>query len=473
LLRAGALVVDNPGLPVLLPYGGWMKRSLWLTLIIIALASAGVGLLAVGQDDEWSTTSSAALLEMEAAQQDRMKLYNADAAAHFEQALVHDPDLVAAKVFLIESSMVPGERMKVLLNELREADLGKLNPRERFMVKRLMARVDKNTDEESRLVDEYLDKYPKDVYALDVKVHLVLMNQDAEEAEQLYERMIEINPNWVWAYNQLGYLVMGQGRFSEAEEHFIFYRYIAPDQANPHDSLGELYLVLGRYDEAIVSFEKALGIKPDFPSPYQQMLRIHLLRGDFEAAETALQRAESIEALSARAGMMRCSYELAQLINGGAWQQILEASPVSCGESFSPGSEKSFATHLAACRLGRFEKAQGFEEQIRRIIGKVDKPDVVARFQAYLLYMEAVRSIYQGDLDGARGKLLESDERVTYYEATQALFKLTVRLTLVEVLLSLGEEEIAQAWLEQVRDVNPQRARAFEEHGMSIIGAVH
>jgi tetratricopeptide (TPR) repeat protein len=450
-----------------------MRRSLWLTLIIIALASAGVGLLAVGQDDEWTTTSSAALLEMAAAQQDRMKLYLADAAAHLELALEHDPGLVAAKVYLVENTTVASERKKVLLDELKETDLSNLNPRERFMVKRLMALVDKKPEEETRLVDEYLDKYPKDVYALDVKVHLVLMNQDAEQAEQLYEKMIDINPNWVWAYNQLGYLVMGQGRFSEAEEHFIFYRYIAPDQANPHDSLGELYLVNGRYDEAIVSYEKALGIKPDFPSPYLQMLRLHLLRGDHEAAEAVLQRAEAVEELAATASLMRCHYELAQLVAAGSWQEILDLSPSSCRDSVSPGSDRSFWKHLAACKLGKFDQAQTFEEQIRRIIGKVDKREAVARLEAYLLYMEAVRSVYQGDLEGAREKLLESDHRTTYYTADLALFKLTVRLTLVEVNLSLGEEEMARAWLEQVREVNPQRARSFEEHGMSIIGATY
>jgi tetratricopeptide (TPR) repeat protein len=451
-----------------------MKRALWIALTVAVLASAGIGLLAVSRTEEWTTSSPAALLEFVAGRKSRLKIYYAEAAAHFEQALKLDPDFAAAKVFLIRSPSVASERKKQLIEELRQDDLSRLTPREQYLVKRAVFKDD--GDERLRLIDEYLAEYPKDVYALNDKASLAMIQNRFEESERLYREIIEIDPNWVWGYNHLGYLTMGQGRFTEAEEHFIFYRFIAADQANPHDSLGELYFTLGRYEEAIACYEKALTYKPDFPSPYEQMFSIYLLQDDPEAARGILERAEAIETIDQRLVCeLRCALEFERLARAQDWHQILDGDGSStttsnCFESRPPRSYRAYLSHLAACKLGRFDEARSYLDQVRKLAGSSSDGSIDStNLRALLHHYEAIQAAFRGDLDTARSKLLEADQILPYYGVSLALFKLSNRLLLAEVLNAQGQKAEARHWLDQVREVNPQMARRFEEHGMSLL----
>jgi len=225
-------------------------RKLW----IIALAVLVIGLIGSvlfrDRQPKWTTSSPEALAAFEQGLDARMSLYIEDAASFYSKAVELDPDFVAAKLGLLNSYYEKGEAREDLLRDLEAADLTDLTPREAFLVRYGLAKERGEPAAAQRILEEYLDRYPRDPFALSYFGEEAWQRIDLQEAERRFRRLLEVEPNWVMAQNRLGYLAMAGGRFDEAEDLFHTYKYIAPDQANPYDSLGELLILVGRYDEA-------------------------------------------------------------------------------------------------------------------------------------------------------------------------------------------------------------------------------
>ncbi|MGD9254072.1 MAG: tetratricopeptide repeat protein, partial [Holophagae bacterium] len=262
-----------------------MKRWMWMTLAAVVVVGAGVTLVALPGGQEWTTTSPEAAAEFQAGWDAALKLYHDEAREHWSRAAELDPDFLIARLFSVDSLMHEDkEKGEALFAEVLAADTSKLTPRERFFIELARARHEERREDISKLVDEYLAKYPNDPYVLNEKAQSEFSKGNFDEAERLYERLVNIDPNWVISYNQLGYIYMSRGRFAEAEERFKSYRFVVPEQANPHDSLGELFVALGRFDEAEASFEKAIEIHPDFWPAYEHIAVMKTFNGDLEGA---------------------------------------------------------------------------------------------------------------------------------------------------------------------------------------------
>ena len=83
-----------------------------------------------------------------------------------------------------------------------------------------------------------------------------------------------------------------------------------------------------------------------------------------------------------------------------------------------------------------------------------------------LLYMQAVRLAYEGELEQAEQLLRKIDGNITYKGADEGLFKEITRITLVEILLAQGSTAEAHSLLGQIRMVNPTIAADFEGGGV-------
>jgi len=449
-----------------------MKRWMWLTVAALVVVAATVTLVALPKTPEWTTSSPEAAAALQAGYDAAMKVYYEDAQRHYKRALELDPDFVVANLFARPSFRDDEEQLAAMWSKVENADLAKLNYRERFFVERALAYHAERPEDAEKLLDECLAKHPDDPYILNQKAQETWSRGELEDAERLYLRLVEVAPNWVIAYNQLGYINMMKGRFAEAEEYFKSYRFIAPDQANPHDSLGELFITQGRYAEAEESLEKAIEIKPDFWAAYQHLVLMQSFNGDMTGAEQTIERFEAAGGPEAVLTSMQCLEHYTELRNAEEWQQIMAESDSKCVQGFEEGYS-AVTTHLAACKLGQWEKAMEMEVEAANLIEKVEQSGNeknLMTLRGAFLHMQGVRLALQGDYAEAEQKLRAADEGLTYVEAGVGMYKLFNRMVLAEVLLADRQDAEAHGLLAKVRSVNPVLVAEFEDSGLKRLG---
>ena len=359
-----------------------------------------------------------------------------------------------------------------MLSDVRAADLERLSPGERFLVRYNLAKLDHNPAEAARVIEAHLAAHPGDSYALFSRCTDLWDQPDWEAAERCNRELLRVDPNFVLAYNYLGYIAMAQGRFSEAEKNFLAYKYIAPDQANPHDSLGELYSLVGRYGEAETELDEALRVRPDFCASYQHLLLLANLMGDTAMADAVIARAEAGGQCPAPAvASLRCSAALWRHYLAGDWEGAWAAAQDGCLERLGGDA---VLVHRAATLCGRLAEARALEDKPRKVSkagagsperGGDDRPPAVA-------HMEGVRLLAQGDAAAAVARLDAADRALVFAGEGQGVFKLFNQLALAEALRAAGLPERAAAVLAAVSEVNPRIAELFGERGvLSIAGA--
>jgi tetratricopeptide (TPR) repeat protein len=450
-----------------------MKRYLWLALAAFALVVVGVTLVAVPTPAEWTTTSPDSLAEFEEGIADLKKIYFEEALEHFERALELDPGFLVAKLRVAQLVQEQNqERAEHIAQELMDADLSGLTPREKFFIEYWRALRHNREDDAARILDRCLEENPNDPYVVGAKAGAAWQQGRLNEAERLYQLVLEIDPNWAVAYNALGYISMMKSEFNEAEQHFKRYRFIAPDQANPHDSLGELFVTTGRYDDAETSFEKALEVKPGFWASYEHLLVLKIYSGDFDAIPSLIERAENAGMTENTLFDMRCQARYAALADRQVWQQIVDESDHQCVTDWKSGLA-AIVTHRAACRTGDWELAQSIEDQATEMLISLEDSGIMGQaaiLRAAIYHIEAVRLAVQGNLEAAEKRFRAADEVFSFVEVGRGMFKLQNRLFLAETLLAGGNDVAAHKTLDSVRTTNPRVVRRFEDGGFRLFG---
>lgn len=438
-----------------------MRRRLWIIIGGAAILAVAFALLALPRGDGWSTSSTEALAEFEAAMDAQRKLYHEEERARLERALELDPDFVMPKLRLADILRKRDpERARELYEEAMAADPSRLSERERVLVRFTREVAEGNHQDANRYLDEYLELEPDDSYVLHLRALRAWGGMDFESAERLNRHLLEVEPNYVLAYNQLGYLEMQRGRFAEAEEHFKSYRFIAPDQANPHDSLGELFVITGRYDEAERSFARAIEIRPDFWDAYRHLAQVRILLSDFEGAGEVADQAESAGAPPYLVGAIRCSVRVWEPFMACSWPEVLARAEGDCGENATMAGEALVMAHMAYCALGEHERALAIEKRLAEMVSASKESahphNEMDGFS--LVYVEAVRLAVEGDLKSATARLEKLDENLSYINSDSGIFKLYNRLLLAELLAATGRDGASERLLAEVRQVNPHIA---------------
>lgn len=440
------------------------SRVLVALLVVVVAVVAGV--LWLGRDEAgWTSSSTEAALEFDRAIEASHKLYSREALAHLRKAVELDPNFVLAKASL--AAALAGrdpDRSKKLHEEVKEADLSRLTDREQFMVKLTLARLDRDPERMEQVINDYGAHHPNDPFVLYAQAQSAWQRGDLREAEPLYRRVIKVAPNWVVAYNELGYMAMGQGNFKQAEDLFVTYRFIAPDQANPHDSLGELYLLTGRYDEARTELELAIEAKADFCSSYEHLMQVDLLDGNDDEAMSVLERACASGACSEHAiNYLRCMASVCSLAKSGKWGAVWEAFNKDCSGDTDLLSWAGTAAIQAAAATGKWDELEDMLEKLRALKSKI-KGAPLSRDGLYakISFTKALLCIRNKDSEGAIEGLLEADRTLGYY-GSAAMFKLIIRLHLVDLYRKLGRNQAADRLLADVERVNPKLVKKFRE----------
>jgi tetratricopeptide (TPR) repeat protein len=450
-----------------------MKRWIGLALAAGTIAAAAIHMVAVQRTPEWTTGSPQALKAYEAGDAALRKVYNAEAREHFERAYALDPGFVVARWRIAQ--ILPEEDPELsnrLIEELMSADLSDLTPRERCIIEYWRALRSRNFDEASSLLDDCMERLPKDAYILSRKAAEAWRNGNLDQAVRFYQDLIEVDPNWVSAYNSLGYIMKMRGRFTESEEYFRFYRYLAPEQANPHDSLGELFMTTGRYEEAESSFERAIVIKPDFWPSYRNLTILKAYQGEYDEIPTIIERARAAGIDDDLVMAMSCRARYAELSELGQWQHILDERGSDCVEGFNVGLS-AIITHRAACLTGDWETAIALEDEASSILADAESrgdEELELAFRAALPHLRGVRLAIRGDLEGAEKHLRFADDRLGFIGADLGMYKLYNRLLLAEVMLAAGKSAEAHQLIADVRSVNSKMAEFVQESGFRILG---
>jgi len=441
-----------------------MRKFLWFLIAIAALA-AGVWMLYATDHpkEEWSCEPEAANQELEAGLAANMKYYHADALSHFERALELAPDCAMAQLAVLRRIHSKSERYEELLAKLEETDLDALSDREAFLVRFHLAGFHKDWDEQHAILDAYLERHPKDPYALEHRCEILWAEEKTDEGETCYERLIHLNPNWVVAQNRLGYLAMARGELDRAEDRFRTYRYVAPDQANPHDSLGELLALRGRYDEARAELEEALAVRPDFCASYEHLIFVSLDQGKTDEARAYLHRGTEVEAC---AGIhhLECEVESFALYLDEDWPSLAARWEDPCH------SEKLSAVwlpHLGALMTGDLALARTIEGTLEGVAKKYrGKP--IASHDLDLLV--GLRLLAEGDPQAAEEVLRRTDKDLLYKNMQVGRLKLYSRLVLAEALARQGKEDESQRLVEEVEAVNPYYAEIYRSGELPLPG---
>jgi len=430
-------------------------KLLIVLVLVAALAVGGVLLARHDERPEWTTDSPAAAAALEEAIAARQGFYVGEALAQLEKALALDPDFVVPRLELINLrrfGVVDSERVERLIEELRQADLDRLTPRERLLVGYYLAQIDHDRERATALLEAHLAEHPDDPYAVALECGRHWGAERVAEAEACYRRLIRLEPNWVEAQNHLGYLAMARGDFADAEEQFEIYRYLAPDQANPHDSLGELLMLTGRWEEAETELRRALELKPDFCVSWMHLTDLALLEGDPTLADEILAEAREADGCPpAELAAVGCKVRVMEGVSR-SWEAAYEAAR-GCDELY--GQAEVFAMRAAAA-TGHADFADERQGKYEERVAETEGGDPQSR--AMLDHLIGARRLEEGDAAAAVEALGAADERLTYFGGELAVFKLYNRLLLAEALRAAGRAEEAAALQAEVREVNPRMA---------------
>ena len=214
------------------------------------------------------------------------KFYFADARKFLEKAIALDPEFAIAHQVLSETAYLLADfnlQEKALRDAYRYS--AKASEKERLYIAAKYAQTIERDDEKRfRLLQEFVQKYPEEKYALYElgRLHEVLRNYPA--AVTVLKKAIALDPDFGAAINQLAYVHAKMGQYDEALRLFERYAAISPGDANPIDSMAELYLRMGKLDLAEAKYRQALELRPDFYNSCGGLFHVACLREDYAEA---------------------------------------------------------------------------------------------------------------------------------------------------------------------------------------------
>jgi len=218
------------------------------------------------------------------------KLYYVDAIRPLEKAIELDPDFAMAYFYLgfthisignVKAGQEAFQKAKALAHKVTE--------RERLYIEAAYtAMVEGNWEARYRLIQELIQKYPKEKLA-HFWQGVFHRGRDYKMAIDEQNKVLELDPDYGLAHNELGYDYLFLRNFDKSVEHFQKYASLNPKDANPLDSLGEAYFLMGRLDEAIAKYKEALAVEPGFLSPNFCIAYIYALKENPAEAESRLE----------------------------------------------------------------------------------------------------------------------------------------------------------------------------------------
>ena len=359
------------------------------------------------------------------------KMYYVDAIKSLEKAVELDPEFAMA-YFILGNTQGSLGNIQAENEVIKKAKAlaHKVTERERLYIEASYAdTIERNREARNRLLQELIQKYPKEKIA---HYWLGVVYRAANSFELAIEeqnKVLALDPQYGGAHNELGYVYLYLGKFDKSIEHFQKYAALNPNDANPLDSLAEAYFLMGKLDEAIAKYKEALAVKPDFLTSNYCIAYIYALKENPDEATAWLEKF------------------IAQAPNAG-WK----------GDGFA---FKGFYQ----CWLGNVNKGLDNLKKAEEMLASVG--DAIGKAQ--ISYLRSLIYLSKGDFGPARKYNKEwFDVFVNQYPRNEAYYKGGYLCVLGSIELKEGKIDSAKARATEIMSLLPAFAPSQREMGNFI-----
>ena len=121
------------------------------------------------------------------------------------------------------------------------------------------------------------------------------MQDRIEESISAYQRAIELKPDFALAYQNLGGLLANQRRFVEAEKYLSQALQLQPQIPENHRQLGNILRQVGKTEEAIMCFRNAIKLNPQFGEAFYNLGCLLIAKGQINAAQKCFEKVLKIQ----------------------------------------------------------------------------------------------------------------------------------------------------------------------------------
>jgi tetratricopeptide (TPR) repeat protein/tRNA A-37 threonylcarbamoyl transferase component Bud32 len=394
------------------------------------------------------------------------KFYYEQARQLLENAVALDADFAEAYLYLARTQGNLGnQKARVDAYEKAKALSGKAAEKERLYIEEAYAgAVEKDPEKRFRILEEIVQKYPKEKEAHFELATFERGRNKPESAISEFDKALALDPNYGYALNSIAYAYADLGHYDKAIDYLKRYAESSPDDVNPIDSMAELYFRMGNLDEAIAKYKEVLNRKPDFVLTFGSLSYVYASKEDYANALSCVDeffaKAPSI-GLKGQGSFIHglYFYWLGRLNLALSDLQQLADSAESRGYTESKAGTELLMGFIRGDR-GEFEQSRILFKSWYDFASK-SLPASVSDAKAYYLFFLGMTDVKQGRLDAAKTSLAEMKPLlVTISPANQAQFAFLYDYFQGEFLLAGGFVDNAVSVLEKIRPLgNPPASR--------------
>ena len=337
------------------------------------------------------------------------------AIEHLTAATTLDPTFTAAHLELSRQLMRrerPAEALAAIQSAMEY--LYRLPERAQFQVRTEFYLLRGDTDRVADILAMWLELYPEDLSALDVKWQTLAQQGDLEGALATLNEMYRLNPGNGRLLLELGYLRENLGQYEGAAAAFTEYVDRFPDDEEGVGTLAGFQRRRGEHDAARANLEKAALLHP-LSWFVWDLADLDLETGRFEDARRGYERARDQAGTPAAKANALLSLKRYHHFRGelgaaiGTMQAWLAEVSASTGQVAMPNAR--FADILLYLDAGRVGEAAGILEELEaaeqgtdyflsraRVRVALASDDVETAREAHRLAVEAADSMRYGDL---------------------------------------------------------------------------
>ncbi|MFC2141929.1 protein kinase [Acidobacteriota bacterium] len=223
------------------------------------------------------------------------------ARENLERALEIDPSFAMAYVYLAWAYFEPLQE-KLLVKTIQKgiALSDGISQKDRLYLDGLYAYfVEHDTARAVMHLDELLQKYPNEKWALHVSGDFTRMNGDLEGAYERYKKWLNLDLQDANALWHFGYVSLKMGNREILDHYIELHEAVAPPEIGNFTRLAQLYVMMGQVDRAIAKRKESLKYQPDYLASMSWLVTLYSLKENYDEAlrwaEEYMSRASSQE----------------------------------------------------------------------------------------------------------------------------------------------------------------------------------
>jgi serine/threonine protein kinase/tetratricopeptide (TPR) repeat protein len=208
------------------------------------------------------------------------------ARGNLEKALEIDPSFAMAYVYLAWTYFEPLQEESLVETIKQGLTLSDgISHKGRLYLTGLNAYfVEQDVGEAVRHLDELLQKYPDEKWALHVSGDFTRMSGDLEGAFTRYQKWLELDLQDANALWHFGYSCLVMGKREILERYTRMHEAVASSEIGNMSRLAQLYVMMGQVGRAISKREEIIEIHPDSSASMNWLIYLYALEENYDEA---------------------------------------------------------------------------------------------------------------------------------------------------------------------------------------------